>query len=69
MHGRRSDSVEIAQRADMILVAMAQDDGVDLSDRSEIRQPAGLGPLAAVEQQPAARRLDHERRRLLGAEA
>ena len=50
----------------MIGVAVAENDRVDPADVVEIQQPARLGTLAAIEQQPAAVGLDHERRGFLG---
>src|SRR5258708_7189386 len=36
----------------MIVVPVAQDDGIDPADGIEVRQPDGLRPPAAIEQEP-----------------
>ena len=51
----------------MVVVRMAQDDGVDAPDGAEVRQAPGLGSLAAIEQETAAVGLDHEGGGLLGS--
>ena len=57
---RRSDPLAQAQRARMVLVPVAQEDGVDPADRVELRQPAGLGALAAIDEETTPVRLDQK---------
>src|SRR5262245_3760667 len=57
---RPSDPIKEPQGPDVIVMAMAQHHCIDASDPLDIGQAAGLGPLAAIEQQAASVRLDHE---------
>ena len=67
-HRRHPDPLAQPQRAGMVVVAVAQDDGIDPPDLGDVGQPAGLGSGAAIEQETPRIGLDHERGRLLGAE-
>ena len=65
---RHADPIQKPQCAAVIIVPMAEDDRIDPPDRAEIRQAAGLGAFAAIEQQALSVRFDHEGGGLLGSE-
>jgi hypothetical protein len=57
--------IEQPQGSGMIVVTMAQHHRINVSDPVDIRQPAGLGSLAAVKQKPAPSRFHHKGGRFL----
>ena len=66
---RVADFRQQRQSAGVILVAVADDQGIDRPHVVDLREEARLRPIAEVEQEPPAAALDEETGRAFAAEA